>query len=73
MRLRTKGDGFLLAGILLTFLMATHGQAIAQRSATVSAQELSSQDRLEAEQRLWDLGYWAGPVDGKFDSDSRHE
>jgi hypothetical protein len=72
MRSRTKGDGFLLAGILLTFLMATHGQAIAQRSATVSAQELSSQDRLEAEQRLWDLGYWAGPVDGKFDSDSRH-
>ena len=72
MSLRTKGDGFLLAGILLTFLMATHGQAIARRSSTVSSQELSSQEKLEAEQLLWDLGYWAGPVDGKFDSDSRH-
>ncbi|HSE18806.1 MAG TPA: L,D-transpeptidase family protein [Pyrinomonadaceae bacterium] len=33
---------------------------------------MSSEERLEAEQRLWDLGYWAGSVDGKFDSDSRH-
>jgi len=68
----TKGDGFLLAGILLTFLMVTQGQADAQRSSTVSAQKLTSQDKLEAEQRLWDLGYWAGPVDGNFDSDSRY-
>lgn len=37
-----------------------------------SAQELSTQEKLEAEQRLWSLGYWAGPVDGKFDSDSRY-
>jgi hypothetical protein len=35
-------------------------------------QELSTQEKLEAEQRLWDLGYWAGSIDGKFDSDSRH-
>lgn len=34
--------------------------------------ELSTPEKLEAEQRLWDLGYWAGPVDGKFDSDSHH-
>jgi peptidoglycan hydrolase-like protein with peptidoglycan-binding domain len=34
--------------------------------------DLSEQERREAEQRLWDLGYWAGPVDGKFDSASRH-
>jgi hypothetical protein len=68
---RIKGD-LLLAGILLTFFLAMHGQAIAQRSPTISAQQLSSEERLEAEQLLWDLGYWAGPVDGKFDSDSRH-
>jgi len=37
-----------------------------------AAQQLSTPEKLEAEQRLWDLGYWAGPVDGKFDSDSRH-
>jgi lipoprotein-anchoring transpeptidase ErfK/SrfK len=36
------------------------------------AQQLSSQERREAEQRLWDIGYWAGPVDGKFDAASRH-
>ena len=39
------------------------------RAAT---QELSTNEKLEAEQRLWNLGYWAGPVDGAFDSDSRH-
>lgn len=37
-----------------------------------AAPELSTQEKLEAEQQLWHLGYWAGPVDGKFDSDSRH-
>ena len=52
--------------------MVMYGQAITHRASTVSTQELSSQEKLEAEQRLWDLGYWAGPVDGKFDSDSRH-
>jgi hypothetical protein len=36
------------------------------------SQQISDRQRLEAEQRLWDLGYWAGPVDGKFDSASRH-
>ncbi len=40
--------------------------------ARSAAQELSTQEKLEAEQRLSNLGYWAGPVDGKFDSDSRH-
>lgn len=33
--------------------------------------QLDLQERLEAEQRLWDLGYWAGTVDGTFDSASR--
>jgi len=41
-------------------------------SSKPDPQELNSQQKLEAEQRLWDLGYWGGPVDGKFDSDSRH-
>jgi lipoprotein-anchoring transpeptidase ErfK/SrfK len=67
-----KGDGFLFAGIFLTFLMATQGQAIAQNPSRVSAPDLSSKEKLEAEERLWNLGYWSGPVDGKFDSNSRH-
>ena len=44
----------------------------AQRSNNSPAQELTALERAEAEQRLWDLGYWAGPVDGKFDSSSRY-
>lgn len=64
----------LSAAVLLTFWMGHYRcvEAFAGTSFKVSAQELSLQERLEAEQRLWDLGYWAGPVDGKFDVDSRH-
>lgn len=43
-----------------------------RKSAKPDPQELSTLQKLEAEQRLWDLGYWTGPVDGKFDPDSRH-
>ena len=42
------------------------------RSAKSGEQQLSRPEKLEAEQRLWNLGYWAGHVDGQFDSDSRH-
>lgn len=65
-------DRVLLPVLLLMFLMVARVyDANAHRRSQVSA-ELSSQEKIEAEQRLWDLGYWAGPVDGKFDSDSRH-
>jgi N-acetylmuramoyl-L-alanine amidase len=37
-----------------------------------SNQEISFEERLEAEQRLADLGYWTGPVDGNLDPGSRH-
>jgi len=43
------------------------GQIFTRRSSELTADQV-----LEAEQRLWTLGYWAGPVDGKFDSSSRH-
>jgi peptidoglycan hydrolase-like protein with peptidoglycan-binding domain len=33
---------------------------------------IKADDVREAEQRLSDLGYWTGPVDGKFDEGSRH-
>lgn len=44
----------------------------ARKSSTNSAGGLSTQETLEVERRLWELGYWAGTVDGKFDSGSRH-
>jgi peptidoglycan hydrolase-like protein with peptidoglycan-binding domain len=35
-------------------------------------QEVSLEERLEAEQRLSSLGYWTGPIDGTLDSAFRH-
>lgn len=60
--------------IVLMVWTVDHGstRTRAQRSANRNAQELGTPEKLEAEQRLWDLGYWAGRVDGQFDSDSRH-
>jgi hypothetical protein len=62
----------LSAAILLAFCMGNYNYVDAFAAAKSRTQEPSLQERLEAEQRLWDLGYWAGPVDGKFDADSRH-
>ena len=70
----TRMKLLLPAAIVLTFWVATYGcsEALARKPSKSSVQQLSSEQKLEAEQRLWDLGYWAGPVDGKFDSASRH-
>ena len=65
----------ILLFAIINFLLgtATYGSSRANAHRPgVAAQELSTQEKLEAEQRLWSLGYWAGPVDGKFDSASRH-
>ena len=70
----TRMKLFLPTAIVLTFWIAMYGcsEALAQNPSKFSVQQLSSEQKLEAEQRLWDLGYWAGPIDGKFDSASRH-
>ena len=67
---------FLLA---LVSLAAASGRGVEttpdQRSnpARPNAQlALSAQEIREAEQRLSDLGYWTGPVDGALDEGSRH-
>ncbi len=39
---------------------------------SITAQTIGAQEILVAEQRLSTLGYWTGPVDGVFDSGSRH-
>ncbi len=56
---------------VLIFMGGFNNFAQARKPAT-RAEDLSREEKVEAEQRLWNLGYWAGPVDGKFDSDSRH-
>jgi len=60
--------------VILTFWTILYGSnaAAARKSSMPAAQELTTEQKLQAEQRLWDLGYWAGAIDGKFDSDSRH-
>ncbi|HEX7333657.1 MAG TPA: L,D-transpeptidase family protein [Pyrinomonadaceae bacterium] len=64
----------VLAVVVLMLLVGHFGsvEAIAHRSGKSFEQALNSKEIAEAERRLSDLGYWAGPVDGKFDSDSRH-
>lgn len=64
----------LAPAIVLLFCALSYGSTAARAhgSSKPNAQQLNTQETLEAEQRLWDMGYWAGPVDGKFDSDSRH-
>lgn len=63
----TKKQVLLLAAIFLTFVVSNTGEAFGKAAPQLSADEIQ-----EAEQRLWDLGYWAGQIDGRFDSASRH-
>ena len=66
----------LIVPIVIVLMVWTvdHGatRTRAHGSAKRDEQQLSTPEKHEAEQRLWDLGYWAGRVDGQFDSDSRH-
>lgn len=58
---------------LLLFLVALGNSlyAVGKTPVRHSRQEIGINERRQAEQRLWELGYWAGPIDGKFDSASR--
>ena len=47
----------------------TRDKSVSKRG---SHQEIPFEERLEAEQRLSDLGYWTGPIDGNLDPGSRH-
>ncbi|MCM3871987.1 MAG: L,D-transpeptidase family protein [Pyrinomonadaceae bacterium] len=59
----------LLLLVLLLLLSAAAGKGT---DKTIRAHLSGTQEILEAEQRLSLLGYWTGPVDGHFDSGSRH-
>jgi peptidoglycan hydrolase-like protein with peptidoglycan-binding domain len=61
----------LILAVLLILLVGALSCSVAMARKPKRVQ-LSVEDRFQAEQRLWDLGYWAGPVDGDFDSASRH-
>ena len=69
-----RRTGVLVLAVIFTSWISGSGfsDVYARKRAGSSAQELSAKEILEAEQRLWDLSYWTGPVDGKFDAESRH-
>ena len=71
---KIRASLILSIAIILMFGVVGYGstERRARRPSKTNAQDLSAQEKVEAEQRLWDLGYWAGPVDGTFDAGSRH-
>jgi len=58
--------------IALIFSVVWGSDLDASAKTSVARQQIGVEQRLEAEKRLWELGYWAGPIDGTFDSASRH-
>jgi hypothetical protein len=58
----------LIVGLLIFLLLVLAGDSIGK----TSKQGPTPAEIMEAEQRLSDLGYWTGPIDGVFDGDSRH-
>lgn len=69
--MRSNSRRLMFAGLPATFL-ATIFLTSSAAERHVTSQTLGPSDVFEAEQRLANLGYWTGPIDGKFDSGSRH-
>ena len=69
--MRSNFRRLMFAGLLVAFLATTSLTPLAAKRH-LNAQTLSPAEVLEAEQRLAALGYWTGPIDGNFDSGSRH-
>ncbi len=71
----TRRTRWFCPPVLLYVLLVhfTSGAALANWAAGHRiGQAVSREKILEAEQRLSTLGYWTGPIDGVFDSASRH-
>jgi hypothetical protein len=65
---RRRWNWFLLFCLPLALVVIANGTVLDKRVARRrQRQEASVEKRLEAEQRLSDLGYWTGPVDGALD------
>ena len=65
----TASIGPLVFALFLLLLLTPSNKVSGQK---LSHPHLESPEIIEAEQRLADLGYWPGPVDGVFDAASRH-
>lgn len=69
--MRSNSRRLMFAGLAAMFL-ATIFLTSSAAERHVTSQTPGPTDVFEAEQRLANLGYWTGPIDGKFDSGSRH-
>ena len=67
-RKRSPSTRSFACALLLLFFTASFATALAQKKPT----HIGAAERLEAEQRLSDLGYWTGPIDGELDPASTH-
>jgi L,D-transpeptidase catalytic domain/Putative peptidoglycan binding domain len=69
--LRSRITFFILCSLVfITFAgEVTQARSLSKR---IVVPEISFEEILAAERRLSELGYWTGPVDGTFDSGSRH-
>lgn len=63
-----RGAAYCLL-IIVALVSSAHSATRGQKDA---ASPLSTDEVLEAESRLNELGYWAGDADGKWDAASRH-
>jgi hypothetical protein len=70
---KCRGKFLLIFCMLVAFAVGVNAAATDKRvSKRAPRQDLTLEDRLEAEKLLSDLGYWTGPIDGDFDAGSRH-
>lgn len=69
--MRSNSRRLMFAGLLATFLTTTSLTPLAS-GRYVNTSIVGPAEVFEAEQRLAGLGYWTGPIDGKFDAGSQH-
>lgn len=70
---RRFARSFPLFALFVLLAHAASAQSpVATRKRLVKPRPLTAKSHREAEQRLADLGYWTGPIDGRWDVASRH-
>ena len=71
-RTRITRPPIALLGVFIIVLLLNGATQARERFISKPQETLKSEQRLEAEQLLTNLGYWTGPVDGTLDSQFRH-
>lgn len=61
---------FWMVLLLFSMVFGTGLSTSARTRDKSGRQDIGIEERRWAEQRLWDLGYWAGHIDGTFDAGS---